>query len=249
MKTLSLTTATAALILGAIAAPALANHHGDMAKHEKMMKKKSDVSFATIDVNSDMRVDFTEFANHFENEHGWSAADSAVEFTRLADDSGTISAEAMKNIRMERSEMKTVSSSPTQTVTTETMTTQTTVNTSNETMAEPVSRSSFSQPMSTTMTQPTTTTTVRTSMVNFGGMGFADLDANSDGMVSYSEYAKVRAKSDVSATKAAREFISITNGQRSFDQNRYNNIVSMGGIGETVFTSETGLNTVLTTNR
>jgi hypothetical protein len=257
MKNLLIATATAALFA---AAPAYANHHGgekhEMKKDAKVMKKNMKkakmemkaTAMSDIDVNGDDQVDFTEFSNYYESKHGWTAADSAVEYVRLVNDNGTIDAEGLDRVQIPAMRnggnmvTGTMVESDTMTETmvsddgmtkTETVTTTTTVTTDG--MTKTTSEKMMSDGVKTETTkfiindgdvQTTTKMMMVDEPMNMDYGVFADYDANKDGSVSFSEYRKVRAKAGVTTTAAAQEFMRVSNGTASFNQTRFNTAVN-----------------------
>lgn len=220
MRNFATLTAITALLIGASAAPAFADGHDDKMKHKAMLKSKANVGFETVDADGDMRLDFTEFSNHFEKHHGWSAADSAIEFTRLADGSGTVSKDAFLNIKMDKKPARMESMETTTTTTT--VETRTVAGTS-----EPVMRESRT---TTRTTQFGTGTMLGLgTMINYGS--FTDYDANNDGMVSFREYSRVRSNAGVTATQSAQEFIRLSDGQSTFSQAQFNSATSLNVLG------------------
>ena len=213
--------ATATAILALSAAPALADHHGDKA----MMKDGHAVKMEQIDVNQDGRIDFTEFSNHFETNHGWSAADSATEYVRLIDDSGTMDEAALARISLDGKVKDTMTKTQVDIdmMDGEVTTTTTTTSMSGDMMVEKTE--------TTTGTMDDMAMTAKTSMepslngtpVTYDGRygTFGDYDGNTDGKVSFAEYSAYRSKSDVTMTAAAQEFMRITGGSSDFDQARF----------------------------
>lgn len=218
MKPLTITTAAIALLT---ATTAVANHHGEM-KHEKP------AGMAEIDLNNDGRIDFTEFSNHFEKKHGWSAAESAEEFVRLAGDSGTMDETALAMVRMgDRMKSDGMKKSMSEKKMSDTS--------MDDRMMD---RSGTSRTMTATTTNMGSMKTMNPMMTSDYGR-FSDYDSNNDGRVTFAEYSKYRKKSNVSMTAAAQEFMRVSNGQRNFDEARFNTSVSTGVIMRPAYSMRT----------
>lgn len=57
---------------------------------------------------------------------------------------------------------------------------------------------------------------------------FTDYDGDGDGRVTFAEYSAHRAKSDISTTAAAQEFVRLSEGASDFDQTRFDTAMSTG---------------------
>lgn len=187
-------TALLTVLAMAMAAPALA---GDMTGNH----------FTKVDANADAQVDFTEFYNYV-SQYGYSDADAAQEFVRLAGPDNMITSDGFAGY--DASAMKDKYAA------------------SEQPAYDTTSQTSY-QSAETSSQQPATVMTYRNDqMVVLGRTSvsgdFASYDANSDGLVNYKEYAKIATNNGVSNTAAAREFIQISGGQAQFDENAFNMI-------------------------
>ena len=267
------TTAISALLAAALVLPAAANNHSEM-----KMEKTSKVAFSDIDTNADGRIDFTEYSNYSESKMGMSAADSAVEYVKFANDDGVIT-EASFSMMMSGDHMNGMKKTTKTMTTTDGMTTTTTTETmessqtitmtpgmSDEDMkdgmkaadeimkkqkmmsqdamdkmrAKTTMTESSSRPSGTVTSETITTTTVRSDANLKAEYGqFSDYDANDDGSVTFAEYSKNRRKAGVTNTKAAQDFIRLSNGSASFDESRFKMSMKADVLAQPSYTSTT----------
>ena len=214
MKHLITPTATALLLTAATAMGASADGHGD---HHMMKAKKSaemsqgmspaaSADFDAMDTSADGRIDFTEFSNYLEREYGYSAADSAKEYVRLSGDTGVITDRTFAGTSFKKMDHTHLASGEFHKGTDSTLS------------ASSLTTRSSSQP---TAVMGTTTT-------SYGRFG--DYDMNGDGQVSFSEYSKARSKAGIKSTRAAQEFIRVSNGNGMFTQSDFDMAVSTGAM-------------------
>jgi len=261
------TTAISALLAAALVLPAAANNHSEM-----KMDKTSKAEFSDIDTNADGRIDFTEYSNYSESKMGMSAADSAVEYVRFANDDGVIT-EASFSMMMSGDKMNGTKKTTKTMTTTDGMTTTTTTETMESsqsmTMTPGMSKTDMekgmteadkmmkaqkkmsndamnnmrtsttrtgasmntdgsmipetnARPSGTVMSETMTTSSMQNEANRMAEYGrFSDYDMNGNGEVTFAEYSKARRKAGVTNTKAAQDFIRLSNGSSSFDESRF----------------------------
>ncbi|MGB3456221.1 MAG: hypothetical protein WBG08_00955 [Litorimonas sp.] len=204
----------AALILSA---PAFADHHGDKDKGHA-------VKMEQIDTNNDGRVDFTEFSNHFETVHGWSAGESAREYVRLADESGTLDEAALAKISLDG--MTTVKQPMPELP--DAVTVDMPEDDGVTEMRVPEAELDLDMDMDADLPDMSDDDVEMNAELSARFGEFEDYDTDGDGSVSFAEYSARRAENDVSATEAAQEFMRVSEGTQAFDEDGYDRALRTG---------------------
>ena len=216
MKNLITPAATALLLTAATAMGASAGdghkmdgmkmHKTSMQTADAMQSPAESADFDAMDTSADGQIDFTEFSNYLEREYGYSAADSAKEYVRLSGDTGVITDRTFAGTSFKKMDHTHLSSGEFHQGTGNTM----------------------SASSSTTMTSSQPMAVMGSTTTNYGR--FTDYDMNGDDQVDFNEYSKARSKAGIKSTRAAQEFIRVSNGNGMFSQSDFDMAVSTGAM-------------------